>query len=60
MPIFYIGANCPEGEKMPKQIALSKGDFLRLVDTVDFEKRDGDPDSEDIVVEVEVYAEGTE
>ena len=45
---------------MPEQIKLSKGDLLRLVDSIDFEYPNADPDPEDIAEEVEVYAEGTE
>ena len=44
---------------MAERIVLSNSDFLRVLDSIDFESRFPDPDPEDIAEEVEIYAEGT-
>jgi len=49
-----------EGGYMPECIKLSKGEILKLIESVDFEKLGSDPVPEDIAEEVEVYVEGSE
>ena len=45
---------------MTERIVLSNSDFLRVLDSIDFESGFSDLDPEDIAEEVEINAEGTE
>ena len=44
---------------MAERIVLSNSDFLRVLDSIDFESGFPDLDPEDIAEEVEINAEGT-
>ena len=44
---------------MAGNIVLSKSDFLRVLDSIDFESGFSDLDPEDIAQEAEINAEGT-
>jgi len=35
--VFVYGAICPGGGKMTERIVLSNSDFLRVLDSIDFE-----------------------
>jgi len=54
-----MGQFAPEEEKMAESIVLSNSDFLRVLDSIDFESDFPDLDPEDIAEEVEINAEGT-